>query len=100
MHFVGYCLTKKEIKSSRNLWGDVSEITSVMLPVMEKNEAGDCMCYLKGKGLVDIDRGDVYSYVPNANVDPVERTMSLMRDILGGNITEATLARAESIFKH
>jgi hypothetical protein len=80
MKYAGYCVTNKEIKSSRNMWGPIEEITKVFLPVLERNEYGDCLCYLKGKGLVDIDSCDVKSYVPNSDaIDPLEQLLNMLK---------------------
>ena len=39
-------------------WGDISEIAGKVLPVFDKNEEGDCLCFVEGKGLVDVDHRD------------------------------------------
>jgi hypothetical protein len=71
MNYVGHVLVVKNPQKSINLWGDISEIADQMLPVIERNDHGDCLCVLKDKGLVDIDTVDVKQFIPSLNHDPI-----------------------------
>ena len=40
-------------------WGDISDIIRKHLTLIERNQQGDCLCFLEGKGLVDVDHRDI-----------------------------------------
>jgi hypothetical protein len=78
---VGHVLVVKNPQKSINLWGHISEIADQILPVIEKNDYGDCLCFLKDKGLVDVDAVDVKQFIPKL---PTNSTLNLIESFLKG----------------
>jgi len=50
---------KKEIKETKYLWGNKSEIEGQNLALLEENKNGDCLCVFKDKGIVDVKKIDI-----------------------------------------
>jgi hypothetical protein len=48
-------------KYTQYFWGDISEIAGKYVWLLERNQEGDCLCFVDGKGLVDIDHRDIVS---------------------------------------
>jgi hypothetical protein len=63
MSYVGYAtISKTPSDKTRYFFGELSEIAGKEIPVLEKNQWGDCLCLVDGKGLVDVDSTDVAAY--------------------------------------
>ena len=61
---IGVIQVSKVPKHSQNLFGEISEISGVVLRVLERNPEGDCLCLCpSGKYLVDIDNRDILAFV-------------------------------------
>lgn len=69
MLIVGHCLVKNKVSKTKFLFGTNSEIEGQLLPVLEKNSSGDCLCIIHNKGLVDVDNTDIVSYIPSIKKD-------------------------------
>ena len=46
-------------KFTTYFWGEISDIAGKELYLLEKNENGDCLCWLEEKGIVDVDCRDI-----------------------------------------
>ncbi len=83
MKYVGYAtVSKTPSDATRYLWGSIEEIAGKELPVIERNNCEDCLCYVDGKGLVDVNHTDVSSYREN--------TARTMNDLLLKTLLDAT----------
>lgn len=50
---------KENPTKTQYFWGPISDISGKTLHLIERNEHGDCLAMVEGKGLVDIDAIDV-----------------------------------------
>lgn len=50
---------------TRYEFGKIEEIAGSTLTVIEQNCTGDCLCYVEGKGIVDVHSDDVAEYTPD-----------------------------------
>lgn len=68
---IGYCKVSDNPQKSIYPWGDLSEIASCSLRVIERNSRGDCLCITE-KGIVDVDNSDIENFqekIEQANVN-------------------------------
>jgi len=83
---IGYARLRPTLAHTTFRYGAAAEIAGRQFPVLDRNERGDCMCSVEGKGLVRADARDVDRYVDRAEVDPLYATLRRIRrgaDVLG-----------------
>lgn len=71
MQFQGKCILNDKVVYSNYFWGDFSDIDGKTLPLIERNQEGDCLCLVPEKGLIDVDARDVKRVVLEPQLEDI-----------------------------
>jgi hypothetical protein len=60
------CRLKERIEHTKYFGGKLTDIQGKVLRVMEKNNQGDCICFVDYQGLIDVDARDIEEFLESA----------------------------------
>lgn len=63
---------KDKVSETKYFWGPLTDIEGQTLRVIERNEQGDCMCIVDGKGLVDVCGTDIEQVIKEPSTNPLD----------------------------
>jgi len=77
---IGWCRIVDKPTETIFHHGKIEDIAGKELPVLERNDLGDCLCLYKDVGLVDVEHTDVAEFRPA----PVSTVEDILRKFMAG----------------